>query len=313
MKIARSLLMIIIAAGFVSCSSAPPQKEEEIEQKNQAAQYAETGNKYYNQGLYEQALGFFRLSLSYNSSVYNERGMIESYNSIGKTYIATDSFDLAQTTFAKAMALARLIDDKELIATCLDNSAELSISKKDYDKALGLLQDAIAISAGIKPARLAVINHNLGIVYRRLGKLDLAISHFQLALSANLSIKNYHEVGSNYYMLSSSYSEKGDLKTAIDYAQKALSTDKKFENSLGILKDFYAIGILSAKLGKDDDAFVFFRSGLVVCESLIAIRPSVDVKDQKRALLDSLIPLAQKREAGTVVDDYVRMRKELDR
>jgi len=59
-------------------------------------------------------------------------------------------------------------------------------------------------------------------------------------------------------MLAAVYSEKGDYKSAIQHAAKALEYDKKMENSLGIEKDFAALGIISIKLGMESDAYVFF-------------------------------------------------------
>jgi tetratricopeptide (TPR) repeat protein len=313
MKRIRAALAIFISYAFISCSGAPSPKEEETAQKNQAAEYAESGNRYFNDGLYEQALSFFRLSLSYNGSVFYERGVIESYNSIGKTYIAMSLPDKALDSFNAALAMAREINDKELVAVCYTHKAELLIFQKKNDEALALLEDALEMKNAVSRPRLAVVYHDLGIVYRRLGNTDLAIVQFENALSINLSIKNFHEVASNYYMLSSSYSEKGDIAKALDACRKALDTDKKFENSLGIMTDCYALGILSMKAGDEEVAYGYFKDGLLVCDSILAIRPAANVEAQKKVLLDSLIPLSQRIEGEGVASEYRKARKELEK
>ncbi len=311
MKLMHLWIIASFAATAFSCSSAPPAKEEEVIQKNQAVQFAESGNKYYNDGLYDQALGFFRLSLFYNGAVFNERGIVESHNSIGKTYIALGSYDLAAQSFALAIELARNTADKELVATCLNNQAELALARKQNDQALSLLTEAVSTGSGIKQQKLAVIHHNLGLVYKRLGRLDQAIASFKTALGMNLQNKGYVEAASNYYMLSSVFSEKADYVQAIENAQKALELDKKFENSLGIAKDCYALGILSARSGKDADAYRYYRNGLFVYDSLIAIRPTLSFKEEKKDLLQALVQTAQKLKDDKNAAEYAALLKEL--
>jgi tetratricopeptide (TPR) repeat protein len=311
MRIVIPLMAIVLLLG-ASCSSAPQKPEGEFGQKNQAVEFAESGNKYYNQGLYDQALSFFNLSLAYNGSVYNEKGMVESYNSMGKAYLALGSIEKAQAMFDKALLLAQRIKDTDLIATCLNNTGELFISKKEYDKALDILEKAVNAGSGIKSERFAVIYHNLGTVYKRLGKPELAITNFQNALSINLQNKNLRETGTNYYMLSSTYSEKGDYVSAIEFAIKALGQDKQFENSLGIAKDFYALGILSSKSGNDTDAYQYFKNSLFIYDSLVVVRPAIMIKEEKKTLLDSLVTLAQKIDGDAKADEYRKLRKALD-
>jgi tetratricopeptide (TPR) repeat protein len=305
MKMLKFFLILSALIQFCSCSGAPPVKEEEVELKNQAASFAEAGNKYYNEGRYDQALNVFNLALAYNGAVYNEKGLVQSYLSIGKVYLAMAKDDEALALFEKALELSRTIDDKELIAQSLNNIGEYQIGKNAYDKALGFFQDAHNVS--VSESKLAVINHNIGIVYRRQKKYDLAISSFQYALSFNQANRKFAEAASNNYMLSSVYSEKGEYKTAFQYALKALENDKKMENSLGIEKDYSALGIISLRLEKESDAYLYFKNSLLVCRSIKTIRPTVPLQHEIETLINYIMPLAQKLEGAAASENYKKI------
>jgi len=171
MKTFKIILIIISFIQLYTCSGAPPLKEEEVEIKNKAASYAESGNKNYNEGRYDEALNFFKLALEYNTAVYNEKGMIQSYLSMGKAYLAGDKDIDALSVFQKALDMSRTIDDKDLIAQSLNNMGEYYINKSEYDKALEYFQNALSASPSVSQYKLAVIHHNIGTVYKRRKKI----------------------------------------------------------------------------------------------------------------------------------------------
>ena len=98
-----------------ACSSVPDQPKETVEKKNRAAEYTKAGNSYFNQGQYTQALQFFNLALNDNISVDNEAGIIQSYNSIGKVYMAAGYLDEAEQNFRSAAILAQILQDAQVV------------------------------------------------------------------------------------------------------------------------------------------------------------------------------------------------------
>ena len=89
---ATSAVVLLSLFLLLACSSAPKPQEEVVEARNKAAEYAEFGNSHFRQGLYDRAIDFFELSLAYNGPVDNQPGMVSSYNSLGRVYLAKDAF-----------------------------------------------------------------------------------------------------------------------------------------------------------------------------------------------------------------------------
>jgi tetratricopeptide (TPR) repeat protein len=310
-KMSVFLIICIPILIMTACSSAPQRKEEEVEKKNRAAEYAQYGNDYYNQGIYERALDFFKLSLAYNGAVFNEKGMVSSYNSIGKVYSTIGNIKLAESNYNDALSLAKRIKSAELIAQTLNNLGELYLKTKQYDKSLESFEEALSYKGKIPGSETAIICHNLGSVYKRLDDFDTALSYFKKALAINQDKKLYEEVASNYYMIASLYLEKGEFDTAMEYAEKALASDKKVENSLGIAKDYYAMGIISLRAEQEEDAYRYFNQSLFVYQSLKVIYPNFTLEREIKALLDYLIPLSEKMEGTGKADEYKQLREEL--
>ncbi|MBN2444286.1 MAG: tetratricopeptide repeat protein [Spirochaetales bacterium] len=279
---------------LMGCSSAPNKPDEVVDKKNRAVEYAEYGNNYFNQGMYSQALNFFNLSLAYNGAVYNEVGMIQSYNSIGKVYIALDEMEKADESFLSALNIALLINDSELIAQSINNQGELLLKQKEYDRALEKFMEALKPLKVLAREKLSIIYHNIGIVYKRKNDPDTSLKYFEKALSINLGKKKHEEIASNYYMISSLYAEKGEYEIAYSFALKALGEDKKVENSLGIAKDFQALGIIMLKTGKEREAYDYFKNCYFVYKSMKNIYPNFVLAREIELCLSYLKPLQEK-------------------
>jgi tetratricopeptide (TPR) repeat protein len=309
----RAMIRLFVCFFIISllgCSSVPEQAEEVIEKKNSAAEYAEYGNSYYNQGMYSQALNFFTLSLAYNGSVYHEEGMIQSYNSLGKVYIVLGDMGKAEKSYTDALELSLLIKNADLIAQSINNLGELYLKQEKYNLALKRFEQAMEYAKNLPEEKEAIIFHNIGIVYNRMNDEEKALEYFQRALRINLG-KNYHEeIASNYYMISSIYSSRGDYETAVKYMQKALEEDRIVENSLGIAKDFQALGIIVLKAGKEKLAYNYFKKCIYVYQSLKRIYPNFTLAREMRVCLEYLIPLAEKLDTADNVKEYKDMYEE---
>ncbi len=269
----RLLVLFLIPALFVSCSSAPEPSDEILEKKNRAAENTEFGNTYFNQANYTMALNFFTLALNDNISVDNERGIIQSYNSIGKVCMALSELPSAERNFSRALALAYKTGDAPLIAQSANNLGEVYLIRNEIDKSMGLIQEAMnQIDAQNPGSDGAIIFHNMGCIYKKKEKFDEALNFFQNALEVNLKLKRFEEAASNYYMISSVHSKRGDYTKALDYAGRALDLDKQVENSLGIAKDLLALGIISSKAGRYEEACNYFKRSYQVYETLSLTR-----------------------------------------
>ncbi|MCH9648874.1 MAG: serine/threonine-protein kinase [Deltaproteobacteria bacterium] len=102
------------------------------------------------------------------------------------TYKSLGIYELAKRFAEDALKLVRGNPEESLTtARCLEASAEARLELEDYDVCLSHLEEALAIREelfGSDDVRLTPALHNLGMVYRRTGELELARSVLEQAL-----------------------------------------------------------------------------------------------------------------------------------
>ena len=205
--------------------------------KIQADQDTASGEGYYRQGRYDLALQFFTNALSQFTSVDDGAGIVRSYTSIGKCYIALGSLDQAEGILLRAREKARG-ESPSLLFDASITLGELYLARGRPQEALSILQEAARATPGSRdPARAALLNHDLGTAEKNLGNSAKALEYFALSLNTNLAGKLFAEAAADYYMIASVHSRDGRYDEALRNAALALAYDKQVENSPGIAKD----------------------------------------------------------------------------
>lgn len=273
MKIKKPLvlfILIFLSALYSGCSSTEKHLPgESVVKRNRAAEYAGFGSKYYDEADYSQALDFFFLALKQNILIDNEKGIVESYNSIGKTYLAAEKPVSAREYFSKASEIAEHLDDPGLIIRCMNNNGEVLLAEGKYSEALNVFEKALSsIEDPEKYEDSSVILHNIGVTCKRLENYNKAEENLLLSLQYNTKNEKFKEMASDNYVLASIYSKKTDYVKAAEYIDKALELDRRTENSYGIAKDLTAKGIIQRKSGKKEEAYYTFKRGALIFESL---------------------------------------------
>ena len=281
-RVRRTAALAALVMLLGACSTAPKKADESTDVKNRAAEAAQFGNSYYRQGRYDLALQFFTQALNENLSVDNEPGVVQSYNSIGRVYLAVGMVDEAETAFLKAQAIAVRLGGESLFVTS-NNLGELYLRRGDAAGALETFERVLGGSlAGMPPAQVGLLYHNLGSAYKATGDLDRAMEWLKKALAVNLDEKLYEEAAADYYMIASVYSKQGDYASAARNAGLALEYDKRIENALGVVKDLLALGLVAEKAGDHAAAYDYFLRSHLAATALSS-------RSDIRAALEGLI------------------------
>ena len=253
---------------LAACSSAPKKADEATDVKNRAAEAAQFGNSYYRQGRYDLALQFFTQALNENLSVDNEPGVVQSYNSIGRVYLAVGMIGEAESAFLRAAAIAvRLGGEPQFVTS--NNLGELYLRQGDAATALATFERVLGGPlAGMPPAQVGLLYHNLGCASKATGDLVKAMEWLKKALAVNLDEKLYEEAAADYYMIASVHSKQGALEEAAKNAELALTLDKQIESSPGIAKDLYALGLIANKRRDAAAAYDYFQRSYLVFTTL---------------------------------------------
>jgi len=267
------MLLLFIVSGVLllsGCSTTSKLRPgERTEKKNRAADYAAKGAHYFDDAAFNKALDLFFLALKENILVDSDPGIIESYNSIGKTYLAAGKIDSAETYYSKALEVAVAYNDPHLLLRCKNNKGEILLARKDYTSALALFKEAYsALSHPEKDADAAVILHNIGVAEKRLGNYAEAETYLLKSRALNKKNNRWKEMALDSYTLASLYSKMNHCPEAMDAINKALELDKLIENSYGIAGDLYARGILQQKAGSPKEAYYSFKRAALIFESL---------------------------------------------
>lgn len=296
MKTPTRLLLILALAG---CSSAPPVPENVVTRKNQAAEYMTFGGNYYAMSQYDQALNFFQLALELNVAVDNPPGIAQSYNALGKTYLALARIPQAEASFEEAYKIALELKDNPLIFQTANNKAEVLRRQNKLKEALDFLAPILSGSQGAPPPETgATLYHTQGIILRDLAKtlpgtnpeyktdMNAAMASFQKALEINTTLNKKEEMASNYYQMATLHALTEDYALAMEDAAKALELDRSQENSLGIAQDYRLMGIIQQKSGNLEPSFEYHWKSY-------RIFTATSMKELQIKALEALIPLAE--------------------
>jgi tetratricopeptide (TPR) repeat protein len=305
---ARKLCILGIIAILVSCSSAPPAKNEVFEKRNTAARYLEFGNRYFKDVQYDPALRFYELAAEFYASVDDQEGLVTAHNSIGKVHFINGNLSTALTNYRKSYEISESIKNASLLLQSANNIGEVHIRRAENAEALAIFEKTLSTRDVTREEskELAVLYHNRGAVLRNMGRTDEALGETEKARALNLAAKRFEELASNYYLLSSIHSRRGDFPEALKFAELALDYDKKMENSLGIAQDLTAIGIILDKMEKTSTAHDMYKRAFIVYR---ALRHIPGMARTLEALESTSIKLGQNEEA----EQYLEARKLLSR
>ena len=263
-----TVVALLVALLMAGCSSAPKPKLEINSVKNEAAQYTTAGNANFDQGNYSEARKFFELALQDNLSIYNEPGMVGSYNSLGKVYLAVGDLDGAEVDFRNAQDVAKRLNNLELLIETESNLGELQLARGQRSEALATFKGALAKAADPQSLIAARLDHNIGAAYKELGDYASALEFLERSLALHLALKAAGEQASDYYMIASVYSKENDFKQATDYATLALASDQKMENKPGIASDLLALGLIAERSGDLKTAYTRYFASFQVYKSI---------------------------------------------
>jgi len=288
-RLAALALALALAAAGVSCSSAPKAPDAVLEAKNNAADLAKLGDGYLAKALYAKALQYYSESLSASQAVDDLEGASAAQASMGRAYLGAGDADSAEREYRDSLDYGRMAGSAPAQAIAKAGLGEVAFAKGDKAGALALFGEAVVLAdSGAKDTKaLAVTLHDRGVAKAALGRRVEALADFSKAESLNLKAKRWSELGANRYAEAAALAASGKAQEALAAALGALDADKRGENARAVPLDLAAAAGLSAKLGKDAEAWDYWRRSF---DSALADDDTVSV----RKALSSLIELAPK-------------------
>lgn len=134
------------------------------------------------------------------------------------------------------------------------------------------------------------MNYHLGIIYQGLNKLDSAEKHYRIVLANKPNFEQARiNLGIVYFNKGNHYREKGELDTALDYYNRAISLG--LINSLSLAN----LALVYYKKGNYYESANYFREALrydsnnkSIIQSLAAVYNKIGMKDSAMYYLERL-------------------------
>ncbi|MFW9998149.1 MAG: tetratricopeptide repeat protein, partial [Candidatus Odinarchaeota archaeon] len=168
------------------------------------------------------------------------RAMIASQ--IGKVYWAKSDNDQALQYFRQSLSLAEKINDKKFIAEPLGNIGAAYWYKGDNDRALKYCTRSLEILEETNDKQgIADILINIAGVFGTKGELDAGLEHLNKSLAVQEEIGNKHHIAATYTNIGEFYRQKGDLDRALESLETSVSIFEELGNHLYLSKALFRL------------------------------------------------------------------------
>jgi signal transduction histidine kinase len=182
-----------------------------------------TGNCYFCQGNYPEALSFWLAALKEAREADDLSNQSALLNNIGVLYNHLHNAEEGLANLRRALEIDLQLGDKYALAYTLHNMGNSYALLGDYEKALDYDLQGLAgyRGTGNKRGETEVL-HNLGEVYLALGQKDRAMQSFEDGLALAREIDHWQEVAGLLSDMGACYGEQGQAERAFEYFRQAL-------------------------------------------------------------------------------------------
>lgn len=135
--------------------------------------------------------------------------------------------------------------------------------KGEYELGLGILQEALTIATRIKDKKLeARVLHNYGNIYRDMGDLANALTHFEKALVINEELGDEFSQSIIMTSISNLLYDLNDYESALEYALKCLPIFERSHNTNSLINIYNTLGNIYFKKEQFNDALYYFTENM---------------------------------------------------
>lgn len=208
--------------------------------------YSTLGTLYGNSGNLDSANSYFTKALAVYEKINYKEGISLVYGNLGGVYAEHQQYLKASEYTYKSLYINDSLGDKDGFATNLMALSSISYATRDYLKALNHAKRALHIYTELDDQYNSARAHfNVGTYFLVLEKIDSSIFHLNIAAKIAKAIPNFNMMAIAYTQLVQVYFQKGDLSSAIEYSEKAITlidyitTPSRKIILLNSLADFY--------------------------------------------------------------------------
>jgi signal transduction histidine kinase len=245
-----------------------PNKKEMLKKKS--AVYNLTGQIYYLQGKYAEALKVNSDALKIRTEVGDKFGYSSSLVSIGNIYYAQGDLDNALASYEAALKIRQDLGEKSGIADCYSNIGIIyweqekdSLAIKNYVASLNIRKE-IGDKKGI-----ATTYNNLGSLYFAIEKYDEALKNYFLALGIRSEIDDRMGVATTCNNIGNIYTKQKKYKDASVYLNKSIALSNEIGSLEDIKEGYQNLTVLDSAQGNYKQALEHYKLYMAFRDSLV--------------------------------------------
>lgn len=179
-------------------------------------------------------------------------------NNLSSVFISLKDYKSGYSYSAKAFKLAQAAHDTTVMGDCLINMGVSQIHQKKYHPALLDFDEAEKIGYKVRDMTLvADALSDKGLVYYNLHQLTTSEKQYQkqkaIAGKYNLPFEKLYAL----FQLAVVKKEKGDFKTAENYASRAISLGENLNTPDELIEMYDTMSVIKSKLGKLTEAMAY--------------------------------------------------------
>lgn len=232
--------------------------------------YLEKGNALQLKGELYEALDAFFKAVDWAEKDKDDKLSAGLLVSIADTYSLIGNSQSAEKYYDDAINLLRKENDSISLASALLNAGDEYYKTEQYTKALLNFEESGKIFERKDfQTGMAYNIGNIGMVYAKQGKDELAKSNMNEAIRILEDIEDYYAISEYLNYMSELYQEDNEFDTALEYAYRSHELSNKFNLKDQISDANLQLSELLDNAGKSREALEYYKMHIVYRDSLV--------------------------------------------
>jgi serine phosphatase RsbU (regulator of sigma subunit) len=272
----RRFWLLLMLASFLSGLAQLPSKIQELEKKllqtTDIKERIDLLSALADQHLRAkpaEARKYALIALDLASKSDNNKGKINSCNTIGNSYYLEGNYNSALEYYLRALRIVEELGDKKGIANGLMGIGNIYSAQGNDKLALEYQLKSLALREELKDKEgVSGCYNNIGIIYMNMRDYDKALDYQQKSLKIKEELGDKKSMSSNLGNIGAIYYETGKYELAMEYQQKAFAIRKELNNRKGMAMSYVDIGSIYEKLEKPNEALQSHLDGVKIAREV---------------------------------------------
>ena len=228
----------------------------------------------------EEALTLYTNDLRQAAQRKDRDGEMAALNNMGLTWLARSRPTEAMVYFRRMLSVAQGTQNEPWRARALNNLGAAALEQGDLKGAVNHLENALTVNFGLEPRaaqrRIAQVEGNLGLAWRRLGDVAKAREYTERSLQANLQRSEGRDNAAVARNLESLGNLERDPAVAAQQHRRALQIREGLFGDTAhpdVASSYMNLGVLATRANDDRGAAEYYGRAVALREKLFVQQP----------------------------------------